>query len=735
MDCIDPLGWSSDYNLVDASCEAGSVLPRISCDGDENAEFDNDADLHIQTGHMYPSLVEPEPPAASFESSIVDGNALHAASVLVAQAAFQSPNTSAAILPLPNIMLFLYLAKLVMSSGLLQQFILSQLLTILYPYADKCEKDWAPIPSTVSGFRSCILNVSNKNSLVSTLPIPTPETLPDGHGYTPFRSILRHALMMKRFEPAETKDPKWKSLVSSKKFQAFLRNIPSNGSVSLTVVRQLAIGLLIWTDGWDTSTGCKSNRSPMHTGTVTLLIVDVESQEIVGISTYPNMGGPGKIDHGTVFRRFQEDLTSFESESSDRIFASRHHASDVRVYTQVMFIVQDQPERRQASGLLGGGSTLHPLFGTSCDFGALQLPFVACKECEASLLDYLDAKEWSHSPMEGRCPQCLGWSLDRLMKVQYQASFDLPHGANCNTPGADLFMGPGRLPSSLLIEAWNYSIDMFAVKHLWLEADVKRYFQQLCINDATISYFLSKCRRHVYLFEVTNNPEEYTQYEIATTIREANENPGSFELPQPPAMWLIGDTDDKTEGIMHLSMGTQKAVFKFIISWATENKNGSALQRRLAQNLGAVQDLKVAYCPCRPYKDEKFGGFTAEGYRAMTMTSPYIYRTLLENNLSPPPPRPPNLRAQKEWTKQDNVNWMYLRGIQHSTAILAPEAKEQVRRAMNQKRHWRIVNACQKPSPPKRYETLCGECTTCFEQSSVLISPVKLLGTGPLHLS
>jgi hypothetical protein len=52
----------------------------------------------------------------------------------------------------------------------------------------------------------------------------------------------------------------------------------------------------------------------MHTGTVTLLIVDVESQEIVGISTYPNMGGPGKIDHGTVFRRFQEDLTSFESE-------------------------------------------------------------------------------------------------------------------------------------------------------------------------------------------------------------------------------------------------------------------------------------------------------------------------------------------------------------------------------------------------------------------------------------
>ena len=46
---------------------------------------------------------------------------------------------------------------------------------------------------------------------------------------------------------------------------------------------------------------------------------------------------------------------------------------------------------------------------------------------------------------------------------------------------------------------------------------------------------------------------------------------------------------------MHLSMGIQKAVFKFIIGWATEHKKGSTLQRRLAQNLGAVQDLKVAY--------------------------------------------------------------------------------------------------------------------------------------------
>jgi hypothetical protein len=65
-------------------------------------------------------------------------------------------------------------------------------------------------------------------------------------------------------------------------------------------------------------------------------------------------------------------------------------------------------------------------------------------------------------------------------------------------------------------------------------------------------------------------------------------------------------------------MGIQKAVFKFIIRWATNHSNGAALQHHLAAALGAIQDLKVAYCPCRPYKDDNFGGFIAEVDRAMT---------------------------------------------------------------------------------------------------------------------
>jgi hypothetical protein len=233
---------------------------------------------------------------------------------------------------------------------------------------------------------------------------------------------------------------------------------------------------------------------------------------------------------------------------------------------------------------------------------------------------------------------------------------------------------------------------MFAKSHRWIEADVKKYLQQLCLNDATIVLFLDSCRRHVCLQDIDENPAEYTDHEVALMRQDATNNPSRYELPKPPAMWQLARTEEKTEGAMHLSMGIQKTVFKFIIRWASENKKGSALQRRLALNLSALQDLKLSYCPCRPFKDDKFGGYTAEGHRALTMVSPTIFRCLLESDLEPPPPRGPNYRPQKEWLKQDNINWMYLRDIEHSSSITAPEAREQVRALLAQRPKPVIVN-------------------------------------------
>jgi hypothetical protein len=552
-----PLAMEDDHDLDSPTTGDGEFVS----DGDVHDLFydnvpPNPTDEY-QTSPPTTNCVSSKP-GHLFKSCLVAGNSLLAASVIVAQALFQTPLFPQAPLPVSNVMLFLHLAKLVIATGKLEQGSLSKVLQILYPYAEKCEPSWAPMPSTVSGFTSRITNVTNSNSLVSILPIPHPETLHDGHGYTPFRQILSHALMLKKFEAQETKDPKWMSIATCPKFKAFLQRIALNtdGNPSL---QQIAVGVIVWTDGWDTSTGTKSNRSPMHTGTITLVIVDVASGEIVGIVTYPNMGGPGKIDHGLVFRRFQVDMAAFESEGSDRVFESSHFAGDVSVHTDILFVVQDQPERRQASGLLGGGSTFHPLFGTSCDFRHLQSPFVACRNCENNLHVYLMDRDWTNPPLENGCENCLGWSLRHLTASLYQSCCKAPTIMHNDTPGAHLFPGPGRLSSTLLVAGWNHCFEMFAIQHTWVEADVKKYLGQLCVNEATLTMFIDSCRRYVLLVDVGENPGEYTAEEVAEVEQDALDNPSSYEKPKPPAMWLLSETEEKPEGIMHLSMGIQKA--------------------------------------------------------------------------------------------------------------------------------------------------------------------------------
>jgi hypothetical protein len=645
-----------------------------------------DPDLFYDTAELIPVIDSLDMPGTStvtkpsevFKSHMVAGDGLLAASVLVTQALFQSPHLSETILPDANVRLFLYLSKLVISSGKTQQANLASVLQILYPYAEKCESSWGPMPCTVSGFTSTITNVTNSNSLVSILPIPCPETLKDGHGYTPFREVLTHALMMKKFDPRETKDPKWRSLANSNQFREILQRIPLQ-SPEILGPRQLGVGVIVWTDGWDTSTGTKSNRSPMHTGTITLVFVDPSSVEVVGIATYPNMGGPGKIDHGTVFSRFQDDLNNFEDTADNRIFDSVHFGGNVEIHSGILFVVQDQPERRQASGLLGGGSTLHPLFGTSCDFAALEFPFVACHECEIALHQYLAHKDWSNPPMQSGCVRCLGWSLPHLRNAAYREPETVPENIAIDTPGYSLFAGPGRLPCSLLVNGWNHCYEKYAILLEWKEKDVRTYLARLCINDATVNRFVDCSRQFVLLKDVEESPHEYTQDEIAEIQHDALANPTNYKKPQAPAMWFLAKNEAKPEGIMHLSMGIQKAIFKFIIRWASEHRRGAPLQRRLADGLCALQQLKVSYCPCRPYKDDKFGGFNAESYRAMTMISTQLYRRLEETALVPSPPRGCNPNPQKDWTKEDNTNWMYLRNVEFSSKITAPEARKQVR--------------------------------------------------------
>jgi hypothetical protein len=83
-----------------------------------------------------------------------------------------------------------------------------------------------------------------------------------------------------------------------------------------------------------------------------------------------------------------------------------------------------------------------------------------------NLEEYITAKDWSKPPMISPYPDCLSWSLDKKLIMEfYVARHQVPNELEEDTPGAEFFDGHGHLSSTLLINALKHCVNMFAVEH------------------------------------------------------------------------------------------------------------------------------------------------------------------------------------------------------------------------------------------------------------------------------
>jgi hypothetical protein len=159
----------------------------------------------------------------------------------------------------------------------------------------------------------------------------------------------------------------------------------------------------------------------------------------------------------------------------------------------------------------------------------------------------------------------------------------------------------------------------------WTKEEVKTYLSLLCINKATIEYFTRCCCNYCLLQDLNNRPGDYDSNVVAYVNKDYFEHPQLYQLPLPRSAWSIGTMDQRVETIMHWAMNTQKAVFKLVLQWASLMEKGKELKNRIQPLIESVQELRLSYIPCRMFKNEKFGGYVAENYRALTMLSPWIF--------------------------------------------------------------------------------------------------------------
>jgi hypothetical protein len=115
---------------------------------------------------------------------------------------------------------------------------------------------------------------------------------------------------------------------------------------------------------------------------------------------------------------------------------------------------------------------------------------------------------------------------------------------------------------------------------------------------------------------------------------------------------------------MHLSMNTQKAVLRLVLHCAADSDCGAALKNCLTPSIELVQDLRLPCIPCHMFSTNKFGGFVAENYQALTMLSPWLFWCLLGPEFEPKVTvLPPGTKPYYKWAVNENIGWLKVRGI------------------------------------------------------------------------
>jgi hypothetical protein len=179
---------------------------------------------------------------------------------------------------------------------------------------------------------------------------------------------------------------------------------------------------------------------------------------------------------------------------------------------------------------------------------------------------------------------------------------------------------------------------LFVYVKQWTKDEVKAYFTMLCINNkASIDLFMLYCCNYLLVQNLATMPYEYDNNMVAYVEEDCAYHSKLYNLPAPPSLWSIGSVSQWVETITHLAMNAQKAVLKVVLHRLAADlvDHGPALKIRLQPLIELVQELQLPYIPCRMLRNNKFGGFVAKTYHALTMLLPWLFQCLLDDEFAP----------------------------------------------------------------------------------------------------
>lgn len=360
--------------------------------------------------------------------------------------------------------------------------------------------------------------------------------------------------------------------------------------------------LIEWSDGFEPNTA-KTNRGSVWAKTISISPrKDAASLQ----NTYPLSFGPAKGNKDLISRKYQQELQSLK-EGDFHVMYNGRTKQMCHVHVELIASVQDQPERRGATSILGGNSLCTARFGYLANLKELVNVLTPCEDCESILLGNDNSRRLPVQMLGNnlnRCTDCAAWSFDepkrRLLRTKPPKGYprsELPsHGkleiAECTFDKMKRAIESAH--RGITEDHWNIGTAHSYLASMGLDKDC----QTKVIDNA-----------HCCLAEM-NCTEEHLREAIS---RDKETNPESYSMHSGNPSWNLGiEVWQHVEAIMHLLFhGIQKNLMRGIEKWAALSGSQAALQRFGEGTLDAVHALNLEWCKVLPYNGDGFGGWWA----------------------------------------------------------------------------------------------------------------------------
>lgn len=695
-----------DYQSSDQPMILNEELPNDIEDNYESATG-NEQCLINQSPHL--SLNESM--KNYVESSVLVGT-VQSTKILVCKSMFQKCSYSHRIdhISMDNISIFLNISKLVFLNGREGHEALIMILQLFWKYLPVCDSNWLPLPYTHSMFQSNILNPSNQQSLLSMLPIPfTTRVDLKEHAYCSLKEVLGYSVFFYGQDNISFVKQTHHHMINSNHVQQYLQDISvytNRGSINVLCLT------VLWSDGYDPNRSTKGNRKGAWIATLTFVLYDILEKQVYSVNTSLCAAGPGKgddkEDHSSIFALMVQDYKELKNALGQHkpitLISGYHGLKQVNYYVCQMGLLMDNPERRSNYGLLQGNSKVHGVFGISCNFEKLELPFQACAMCEAKLTCYIENAEWHVDPHETTCGLCYGFSLTRLLRdARYKDPMCiLPNDEDA--PGRNLLSGPGRISIELLKSAWQYALSRFVHHNDWTANNVKEYLKVLCVNDKTISMFISMCRNYMNYQHYLLDPDD-CDIDFLEQMNDESNVPMVYTLPVYPPIWDLYPIHMAVETPMHLQMNYIHHNLSFTFSWAKTISKGAQLIRELSPHLINAKSTNVDGFKVIPIRTDKFGGYVAENYRCLNLLAPWIFKIVEHENMKEPDVEAVPDPLQKPfhtWRISHLKTWLLLRLPSLERMLTKPELVALCSQRYNAELQMNPMDVCLREKLPLR---------------------------------